>query len=133
VTVDRIATVRASFDAIGRVDLDALLALYHDDVEFLPVTGTKVERGGYRGHAGVREYFEEVAPVWEEMQPYGGDFREVGDSVVVIGGCRVRGRGSGAETDSPMAWVITFRGDKIASHRGFADADKALEAAGVSA
>jgi uncharacterized protein len=128
---DRIATVRASFAAIQRGNVDGLLELYHEEIEFLPVTGTKVESGGYHGHAGVAEYFEEVAPIWEAMHPYGSDFREAGDSVVVIGGCRVRGRGSGAETDQPMAWVIGFRDGKISSHRGFADSDRALEAAGL--
>ena len=35
-------------------DLDTLLQLYHPDVQFLPLTGTRVESGGYRGHDGVR-------------------------------------------------------------------------------
>ena len=40
-------------------------------------------------------------------------------------------RGSGAVTDSPLAWVITVRDDRITSHRGFRTADEALEAAGL--
>lgn len=30
-------------------DVDALLGLYGADVDFLPLTGTRVESGGYRG------------------------------------------------------------------------------------
>jgi ketosteroid isomerase-like protein len=56
----------------------------------------------------------------------------IGDQVVVVGGCAVRGRGSGAVTDSPLAWVVTVREGKITSHRGFRTADEALEAAGLS-
>jgi ketosteroid isomerase-like protein len=86
--------VKRSFDAIAASDLDALLRLYDPAVEFLPLTGTRVESGGYRGHQGVRE--------------------------------------SGVVTDSPLAWVVTVRGGKITSHRGFRTADEALEAAELS-
>jgi ketosteroid isomerase-like protein len=130
---DKIATVRRSFELISAADLDGLLELYGTDVEFLPVTGTRVESGGYHGHQGVRDYFEEVAPIWEAMTPYGTDFQVIGDAVVVYGGCMVRGRGSGAETDAPMAWVVTVTDGKIVSHRGFGDPESALAAAEAGA
>ena len=41
--------VKRSFDAIAEGDVDALLRLYDPAVEFLPLTGTRVESGGYRG------------------------------------------------------------------------------------
>jgi ketosteroid isomerase-like protein len=128
---DNVGVVRRSLDAIHRWDIDALLELYDPDIHFLPLTGTRVESGGYFGHAGVRDYFEEVADVWEELHPYGDDFRTVGSEVVVLGGCAVRGRGSGAVTDTPMAWVMTVRNGKITSHRGYRTREEALEAAGL--
>jgi ketosteroid isomerase-like protein len=130
---DNVETVRRSFELITAADLDALLQLYDPEIEFLPVTGTRVESGGYHGHQGVRDYFEEVAPIWEAMRPYGTHFEEIGDAVVVYGGCVVRGRGSGAETDSPMAWVVTLEDGKIVSHRGFRDPESALAAAEAAA
>ena len=60
--------VRKSFDAIGRGDLDALLELYDPNIKFEPLTGTRVETGGYRGHQGVRQYFEEADEVWDEVR-----------------------------------------------------------------
>jgi ketosteroid isomerase-like protein len=126
---DNIATVRRSFELICDVDLDSLLELYDPEIEFLPVTGTRVESGGYHGHQGVRDYFEEVAPIWETMKPYGTHFQAIGNAVVVYGGCVVRGRGSGAETDAPMAWVVTLKDGKVTSHRGFRDGESALAAA----
>jgi ketosteroid isomerase-like protein len=128
-----VETVRRSFELICDVELDSLLELYDPEIEFLPVTGTRVESGGYHGHQGVRDYFEEVAPIWEAMKPYGTEFQEIGDAVVVYGGCLVRGRVSGAETDSPMAWVVTVRNGKIVSHRGFRDPESALAAAEAAA
>ena len=128
---ENVGVVRRSLDAIHRWDIAALLELYDSDIHFLPLTGTRVESGGYFGHAGVRDYFEEVADVWEELHPYGDDFRTVGSDVVVLGGCAVRGRGSGAVTDTPMAWVMTVRNGKITSHRGYRTREEALEAVGL--
>ena len=125
---DDVEIVRRAFDAIRRRDIEALLTLYDPQIEFLPLTGTRVETGGYAGHAGVRSYFEEVAEVWEEMRPYAETTRPVGGHVVVLGGCAVRGIGSGAESDDPMAWVITVRNGKIIRHRGYHTAEEALDA-----
>jgi ketosteroid isomerase-like protein len=80
----------------------------------------------------VRDYFQEADEVWEEMQPHADDTRTVGDDVVILGGCAVRGRGSGARSDNPMAWVLTMRDGKVVRHRGFGTREEALEAAGLS-
>ena len=96
----------------------------------MPLTGIHVESGGY-GHAGVRDYFDEVAQVWEEMRPYAHTTQPVGEHVVVMGGRAVRGIGSGLESDDPMAWVITLRDGKIVRHRAFGRAEEALEAVGL--
>jgi ketosteroid isomerase-like protein len=87
--------VRSAFDAIRRRDLDALLALYDPEIEFLPLTGTRVEHGGYAGHSGVLSYFDEVAEVLEEMRPYAETTRAVGEHVVVLGGRSAQGRRAG--------------------------------------
>ena len=39
---------------------------------------------------------------------------------------------SGAESDAPMAWVITVRDGKVVRHRGFETRDEALAAVGLS-
>jgi ketosteroid isomerase-like protein len=123
--------VQLAFEAIRRRDIEALLELYDADIEFLPLTGTLVESGGYAGHAGVRDYLDEVAHVWEEMRPYAHTTQPVGDHVVVTGGCVVRGIGSGVESDDRMAWVITLRDGKIIRHHGYRTAEEALKAVGL--
>ena len=49
---EKVEIVRLTFEAIRRWDLDALLKLYDAEIKFLPLTGTRVESGGYIGHAG---------------------------------------------------------------------------------
>jgi uncharacterized protein len=128
---DNVELVRRSFEAMSAWDIDELLRLYDRDVEFLPLTGTRVESGGYRGHEGVRAYFAEARELWDVLEPEGHEYRDLGDHVVVAGHCRVRGRTSGAESDPACAWVVGIRDGKIVSHRTCATYEEALEAAGV--
>jgi ketosteroid isomerase-like protein len=123
------ALVARSFRAIRDRDLDAMLALYHPDVEFLPLTGTRVESGGYRGHAGMREYMRECDELWEIMEPEGELFEDFGGCVVVLGRCRVRGRSSGAESNPVCAWVVGVRDGLIVSSRACTSYEEAVEAA----
>ena len=116
----------------GARDIAGLLELYDPDIEFEPLTGIEVEIGGYRGHAGVQRYFEEITLVWEEMLPHADDVRAAGDHVLILGGCAVRGRGSGAISDNPMAWVLTFRDGKVLRHRAYRSREEALDAVGLA-
>jgi uncharacterized protein len=128
---DNVELVKRSFEAISAWDVDGLLRLYDPDVELLPLTGTRVETGGYRGHDGVREYMAEARDLWELLEPKGQQYTSLGDRVVVAGHCRVRGRSSGAESDPPCAWVIGVRDGRIVSHKAYATYDEAARAAGV--
>ncbi len=112
-------------------DVDSLLQLYDPEVEFLPLTGTRVESGGYRGHEGVRAYMSEARDLWDVLQPIGEVFTDVGDHVLVTGRCRVRGRASGAESNPAFAWVVGVRDGVIVSHRTCESYEEALRAAGV--
>ena len=127
---DDVEVVRKSFEAMRAWDVDRLLGLYAPDIEFLPLTGTRVETGGYQGRDGVRAYFAEAAELWDVLEPHGEQFRDLGGGCVVVAGrCRVRGRASGAENNPACAWVIHVRDGAIVSHRTCATYDEALEAA----
>jgi ketosteroid isomerase-like protein len=128
---DYVALVRRSLEAICAWDVDTLLELYAPDVQMLPLTGTRVESGGYVGHDGVRAYMSEAHDLWEVLEPIGDVFTEVGDYVLVTGRCRVRGRSSGAESNPVCAWAIGVRDGRIVSHRACESYEEALRVAGV--
>jgi ketosteroid isomerase-like protein len=128
---DNVELVRRSFEAISAWDIGALLRVYHPEVEFLPLTGTHVETGGYRGHDGVRAYLEEAEDLWEVLEPDGNHYEDLGDRVVVSGTCRVRGRASGAESRPACAWVIGVRDGLIVSHTTCSTLEQAEKLAGV--
>ena len=128
---DQVALVTRCFEAISARDVDTLLQLYHPDVVLLPLTGTRVESGGYVGHDGVRQYMSEAHDLWEVLEPVGDVFTEVGDHVLVMGRCRVRGRSSGAESDPACSWAIGVRDGLIVSHRACESYEEAQRAAGI--
>jgi ketosteroid isomerase-like protein len=129
--MDNVELVKKSFEAISAWDVDGLLRLYDPDVELLPLTGTRVESGGYRGHDGVRDYMAEAHDLWDVLEPEGRSHEDLGDRVLVAGHCRVRGRSSGAGSDPATSWVIHIRDGRIVSHRACATYDEAAQLAGV--
>ena len=56
----------------------------------------------------------EVDDAFAEAQVEYLDARDLGQRIVVIGHLRARGKASGAETESPLAWVIEFKSSRTA-------------------
>ena len=117
--------------AINRHDIDAVLALTDPDVEFIPRL-VEVDGGGsYRGHDGVRSWWENLFGVWPDFKSEVDEVRDLGDMTVA----RVRMSGQGiaseAATDA-TSWVVTeWRGSKAIWMRVFQSETEALEAAGL--
>ena len=85
----------------------------------------------YRGHAGIEKWVRDLDEQFVEWQLRLDDVREVGSTVVAIGGISLRGRASGVAFDQPMSWVIDFGTDgRLTRLRIYLDADGALGAAG---
>jgi len=55
----------------------------------------------------------------------------VSEFAVLVGRIHYRGKGSGAEMESPAGWMLKFRNGKVLRFRGFRDPEQALEAAGL--
>jgi ketosteroid isomerase-like protein len=79
--------VRSVYAAFARRDIAGALSYLAPECE-LHASGTATAAGHsspYRGHDGVREYFADVAAVWDELVLHAEDFRAVPGSVIVIG------------------------------------------------
>lgn len=122
-----IDVVKATFAAFAARDLDAVLAHADPDIEFWAVTGERAGRGDpYRGHAGLREYFRDVAEVWEELRLTPREFRAVGDLVLVTG--KVSARSRSRTVTGSTGWVWRVRGGKVVYGRVYASAADAIAA-----
>jgi uncharacterized protein len=124
-----IEVVKATFAAFAARDLEAVLALCAPDVEFTAVTGEHAGRAEpYRGHDGMRQYFRDVASVWEELHLTPRDFRASGDRILVTG--RVSARSRSRTVSGSTGWIWRVRDGKVTYVRVYpsaADAIAALE------
>jgi ketosteroid isomerase-like protein len=118
--------------AINRCDLDAVLTLSDPDIEFIPRI-LEVDGGGsYRGHDGVRSWWDNLVGVFPDFRSEVEEVRDLGDVTVA----RVRLCGQGMGSDAPTeqkSWVVYEWRDKKTIWWGtFRSEAEALEAAGLS-
>jgi uncharacterized protein len=121
-------------DAANRRDIEALLAVVDRDVEWHPAMAALLGGEGttYRGHEGVRDWLRDQEEAFAESRIDYSEIRDLGERVVAIGRLRARGKASGAEIESPVAWVAQFKNGKAIHVRAYLDPKAALEAAGLS-
>jgi ketosteroid isomerase-like protein len=127
-----IELLQQALDAFNRRDLDGFIALCDPDVEFVSYLA-RVEGGEpYRGHDGVRDWWERLLAVFPDVRAEIEDVRDLGGRTFA----RWRTHGRGVESDAPMdqtMWqVAEYRHGKAIEWHFFASEEEALEATGLS-
>ena len=123
---DSVRTVRSSYEAFHRRDLEEFLSYHDADVEFKSLV-LEVE-GVYRGHDGLRAWWETVVEVFTDWMTQIEEAREAGDRVLLR--VRVEGHGTGTGIDLERhAWnVVEVHDGRITSSAFFRTEEEALEA-----
>jgi ketosteroid isomerase-like protein len=129
---ENVKLLHGVFDAFNRRDIDAFLTLCDPDVEFISYW-LQVEGGGsYRGHDGVRDWWERLLEVYPDFTAEVEDVRDLGDRTIT----RVCFHGHGVASDVPIGqtmWqVAEFRHGQIIGWRFVTSEVDALEAAALS-
>jgi ketosteroid isomerase-like protein len=120
--------VKAVFAAFAERDVERVLELIDPDVEFKALTNDFAGRTEpYRGHEGIREYFRDLARVWDDLRLTPSDYREVGDLVLVTG--RVNARSAARIVDGSTGWIWRVRDGRVVYGRVYASAADAERAA----
>jgi len=122
------AVADAAFGAINSGDLDAFLALIADDVEFTSLVA-EAEAVTFRGHSGVRVWWETVRGAFESVHWELIGTRDAGDRGVSQ--FRMSGVLSGVPLEQMMWQALKFRGDKVIWWAIFRTEQEALEAVGL--
>jgi ketosteroid isomerase-like protein len=123
--------IERAFDAFTRRDLDTFLQMSRADVEvMLPTAEIANEGRPYVGHEGIRNYFRDVAEVWEELRVIPQLLAVRDDVIVVIG--RAYARGVMGITDTPAGWVVRRVDGRVRSLHVFWNRQEALAAGGVT-
>jgi len=129
---DKVDVAKRMVDAYNLRDVDGAFAeLVTPDFEWYPAIARAFHGGVYRGREGVERFLADTSENWEELQIIAGEFRDLGDRVLVLGRMKGRGKRSGAPIDQPFATILDFRGDRVSRFRGYHDRAEALRAAGL--
>jgi ketosteroid isomerase-like protein len=117
------------FDALNRRDLDAVLALMDDEVEFASrLAGME---GGFHGHRGIRRWWQTILDASPDRIVEVLEAQALGDVTLTL----ARARGHGAVSRIPyedIVWsVARWRGKKAIWWGVFPTRAEALEAVGL--
>ena len=121
--------VRQAYEALNARDIEGLLALLHEDVEWVNAPDA-VEPGTRRGHDGFRTAVENVWATFGDLTYALGAIEEVGPRVLVQANLRAAGRAGRTEVREQRHHVWTVRADRIARFEWFNSRAEALAAAG---
>lgn len=117
--------------ATTRRDVDGMIALIDEDCKFVPITAA-MEGVEYRGHAGVRQFVDDLTDHWEFFETVQEEWHDLGDRVVAKGCWHARGRASGVEiANQPAVWLAFVRDGRIVRWRTYTDVAEGLAAAGI--
>jgi ketosteroid isomerase-like protein len=128
--------VRLGAEAYNRRDLDAVIAGWHPDFEYLPdakwVKAGLVEQS-YRGADGYRRYIAAAEEVWgRENTMESVELIDIGDRLVILATVPMRAQASGVPLSEAYAVVMTLEEGRPIRLQEYFDHDEAFEAAGLS-
>jgi ketosteroid isomerase-like protein len=123
--------IERAYDAMSRLDAEALVALCDPEVEFRSRIAS-ADDVTYRGHEGVRDYIASLAEAFEWIRTEPLEVVDGGDRAVVCNRFRARGRRSGVEVEERFFQALRYRGGKTRWWAFYPSKAEALEAVGLS-
>ena len=117
-------------DAVTSGDVEAGVALCHPEIEFNSVLG--ISGRAYLGHAGMRQYFDDVASAWREWTVEVEQVTEAADGrVAIVMTMHARGKGSGASLAERTAHIWNLTDGKLWRNQPYREPDEALRVLGL--
>ena len=129
---ENVETVRRSLAAWDRGDFDGFVHDWHPESEFFSAFMVQGEGDvrAFRGSQGMRQYWDEWHSLWD-LRVEVSETRDLGDTVLVVAGMKVRGEGSGVEIESPLAYVYEFDDGLFRKVHTYLNLTEALKAVGL--
>jgi ketosteroid isomerase-like protein len=121
---DAPSVVRDLWAAFNDGGVERMLEMVHEDAEWRTYLG----HPPYRGHDGIRRYYEEVTGRATHVSASDYAVRAIGDAVLASGSLQTVD-GSGALAQRQVHWVYWVRDGKVARAASFARREQAEEAA----
>jgi ketosteroid isomerase-like protein len=130
---ENVEIVREYFEIVNDGDFGRAMRYYADDVELVVPAEAFLEAGTFRGKDAVGLWFGNWFRAFQRGYHFDLDeIRQVGDAVFVAARHHGRGKASGAEVRSTIAYLFRVGDGQIDKVELFSDRRSALETAGLS-
>jgi uncharacterized protein len=130
-SLENVELVRRGFEAFNSGDIDRILSFTGPDLEIEVPPGLSAEPDTYRGHAGVRRYFQSFDEAMDEVHFQAERFWDAADAVVVDARVTARGKQTAILVEQRAAQLWTIRGGRVIRIRAYASLSEALETIGL--
>ena len=121
---------RAGIEAMNRRDIEGVFQGMDPAIRFEHRLAAL--QGSFVGLDGVRGWFADLTEHFATWRIDCEDIRDLGDRVLALGTIQTTGKGSGVETELPLAIVAEFRDGLVSDYIDYGDRAQALEAVGLS-
>ena len=128
---ENVEAIRKSYAAWREGDLGALLQVCDPEVELLTSGSFPDLAPSYRGHRGLREFWEAIRAPWDWFHLDVKRIVEGEDCAAIVVAFRARGKDSGVLTDMEQGHAMRFRDGRavmVSTHTSF---EEALAAVGL--
>jgi ketosteroid isomerase-like protein len=129
VSRENLEIVQRGFDAFNETGVEGILPFIHPEFEATTPPNLASEPDTYRGHDGIRRWFDSFDEVMEEIRWDAHGYQQVGDQVVVEFTLRARGKTTGLDFGQEAVMVWSLRDAKAIRVELFETLDEALAAA----
>jgi ketosteroid isomerase-like protein len=128
---ENVEIVRRIYERLNRGDIEGVVGLCDDDF-VMDMSERVFNPDTYRGHDGIRRFYDGVTDAWESYLWDVEEARVTGDSVVAMLHCEGQSHEGGPGVDWRVAWLWKLRRGRAVYVRFYRHRAKALQAAGLS-
>ena len=122
--MSNVQTTRRVYEAFGRRDIPAVLAMFDSSIEWLPAEGHPVQPDGspwFGPEAVLQNLFLRLGGDWDGFTVTPMVFHDAGDTVVVEGRYTGTVLASGVGVDAQFCHVWTVRDDRMCRFQQYVD------------
>ena len=129
---ENLEIVMRGTEAFNEGGVEALIPFIHPEFEATTPPNLASEPDTYRGHDGVRRWFDSFYEVMDDIRwDTHGFAKQVGEKVVIQFTLRARGKTTGLDFGQDAVMVWTLRDGKATRMVMYADPGEGMRAAGI--
>jgi uncharacterized protein len=129
---ENVDAVRRGLEAFNSGDIERVLDMAHTYFEAIVPPELSAEPDTYRGHDGLRRYFESFQDAMEDIRFEPERFIDAGEDVVTVVRLTARGRHTAIPVEQRIAQVWSMSEGKAVQVRTFTTLKRALAEAGLA-